>query len=175
MMPQITSLSGIQLVQRGKKLAMRYHANAAPLDNTSDHHKSILRSECAAFRRSKRFRFLLRLRGSQDSINLSGGSKIKFIIQFHADKSVRLFPLQKKRTIRKADDVKSSAARQAWKRDIDSVVEAVSFSAAAFGRTFCELGTKTTTGFLCGWVFYWGNGARRRCRSSLHEREHLHG
>jgi hypothetical protein len=29
MMPQITSLSGIQLVQRGKKLAMGYHANAA--------------------------------------------------------------------------------------------------------------------------------------------------
>src|SRR5215470_215199 len=31
----------------------------------------------------------LRLRGSQDSINLSGGSKIKFITQFHADKSIR--------------------------------------------------------------------------------------
>jgi hypothetical protein len=53
-MPHITSLSGIQLVQRGKKLAMGYHANAAPLDNTSHHNQSMLKSECAAFRRSKR-------------------------------------------------------------------------------------------------------------------------
>jgi hypothetical protein len=49
-MPQITNFSGIQLVQRGKKLAMGYQANAAPLDNTSHHNKSTLKSECAAFR-----------------------------------------------------------------------------------------------------------------------------
>jgi hypothetical protein len=42
------------LVQRGKKLAMGYHTNAAPLDNASHHHNSMLKSECAAFRRSKR-------------------------------------------------------------------------------------------------------------------------
>ena len=54
MMPQITSLSGIQLVQRGKKLAMGYHANAVTLDNTSHHNESMLKSEWSAFRRSKR-------------------------------------------------------------------------------------------------------------------------
>jgi hypothetical protein len=54
MMPQITSLSGIQLVQRGKKLAMGYQANAVPLDITSHHNESMLKSECVAFRRSKR-------------------------------------------------------------------------------------------------------------------------
>jgi len=50
-------------------------------------------------------------------MNLFGGSKIKFIIQFHAGKSVRLSDTEK-RTIGKTDDDKSSAARQAWKRDI---------------------------------------------------------
>jgi hypothetical protein len=38
-----------------------------------------------------------------------------------------------KQTIGKTDDVKSSAARQAWKRAIDSVGEAVSMMAAVFG------------------------------------------
>jgi hypothetical protein len=74
------------------------------------------------------------------------------------------FSVTEKRTIGKADNVKSSAARQAWKRNIDSVEEAVSFIAAAFARAFCELGTKTTTGFLCGWAFHWGDDARRGCR-----------
>jgi hypothetical protein len=86
-----------------------------------------------------------------------------------------VFSDTEKQTIGETDDVKSSAARQAWKRDIDSVKEAVSVIAAAFGRTFRELGTKMATGFLSGWVFHWGNGARRRCRSSFHEREYLHG
>jgi hypothetical protein len=175
MMPQITSLSGIQLVQRGKKLAMGYHPIVAPLDNASHHHKSMLKSECAAFRRSKRFRFLLRLRGSQDSINLSGGSKIKFIIQFHADKSVLPFPLRKSEQLAKLMTskvrrlVKPGSATLILQRKLP-----VSLPQHSEG-TFCELGIKTTTGFPCGWVFYWGNGARRRCRSSLHEREHLHG
>ena len=39
----------------------------------------------------------------------------------------------KKRTIGKTDDVKSSAARQAWKRAIDSVGEVVSMMVAVFG------------------------------------------
>ncbi len=86
-----------------------------------------------------------------------------------------VFSDTEKRTVGKTDNVKSSAARQAWKRDIDSVEEAVSFIGAAFGRTFCELGTKTTTGFLSTWIFHWSNGARPSCRSSFHEREHLHG
>jgi hypothetical protein len=38
-----------------------------------------------------------------------------------------------KRTIGKTDDVKSLAARQAWKRAIDSVGEIVSMIAAVFG------------------------------------------
>jgi hypothetical protein len=116
MMPQITSLSGIQLVQRGKKLAMEYQANAAPLDNTSHHNESILKSNALRSDESKRVKVLLRLRGSQDSINLSGGSKIKFIIQFHADKKRSPFSDTEKQTIGKTDDVKSSAARQAWKQ-----------------------------------------------------------
>jgi hypothetical protein len=78
----------------------------------------------------KGLRFL-RLRGNHDSINLSGGSKIKFIIQFHADKSVRLSDTEK-RTIGKTDDDKSSAPRQAWKRTVDSVEETASIMAAAF-------------------------------------------
>jgi hypothetical protein len=65
-----------------------------------------------------------------------------------------------KRTIGKTDDVKSSAWRQAWKRNIDSVEEAVSFIAAAFGRTFCELATKTATGFISLRPFHCGNGVR---------------
>jgi hypothetical protein len=39
-----------------------------------------------------------------------------------------------KQTIGKTDDVKSSAARQAWKHAIDSVGEAVSMMAAVFGQ-----------------------------------------
>jgi hypothetical protein len=42
----------------------------------------------------------------------------------------------------------------------DSAGEAVSIMAAAFGRTFCELGPKTITGFLFSWIFHWSNGAR---------------
>jgi hypothetical protein len=68
-------------------------------------------------------------------------------------KSVRLSDT-KKRTIGKTDDVKSSAARQAWKRDVDSVEEAGSFVAAAFRRAFRELGTKMAIGFLSGWTFH---------------------
>jgi len=65
-----------------------------------------------------------------------------------------------KQTIGKTDDVKSSATRQAWKREIDSVEEAVSFVAAVFGKAFCELGTKMAICFLRGWIFNWGNGGR---------------
>jgi hypothetical protein len=54
MMAQINSLIGIQLLERGKKLAMGYHANAAAMDSTSHHDESIFKSKCAAFRRSKR-------------------------------------------------------------------------------------------------------------------------
>ena len=39
-----------------------------------------------------------------------------------------------KRTIGKADDVKSSAARQAWNRAIDSAGEVVSMMVAVFGQ-----------------------------------------
>jgi hypothetical protein len=38
-----------------------------------------------------------------------------------------------KRTIGKTDDVKSSAARQAWKRAIDSVGDVVTMTVAVFG------------------------------------------
>jgi hypothetical protein len=41
-------------------LAMGYHANASPLDNTSHHNKSM---ECAAFRRSKRVKVSSSLEG----------------------------------------------------------------------------------------------------------------
>jgi hypothetical protein len=97
---------------------MGYHANAVLLDTTSHHNKSKLNSECAAFRRSKGLRFLLRPRGNQDSINLSGGSKIKFIISISCRQKAFVFSDTKKPTIGKTDDVKSSAARQAWKRDV---------------------------------------------------------
>jgi hypothetical protein len=99
---------------------MGYHANAAPLDNTSHHNKPTLESECAAFRRSKKRLSFLRLRGNQDSINLYGGSKIKFIIQFPSGQKAFAFSDTEKRTI--PDNVKSSAARQAWKHALNSVV-----------------------------------------------------
>jgi hypothetical protein len=47
-------------------------------------------------------------------------------------KSLRLFRYRKAND-GKTDDVKSSAARQAWKRAIDSLGEAVSIMAAVFG------------------------------------------
>jgi len=95
---------------------MEYQANPGPLDITSHHNESMLKSECAVFRRCKRVK-VSSPEGKPDSINLFGGSKIKFIIQFHAVKSVRPSNTEK-RTIGKTDDDKSSAARQAWKRDI---------------------------------------------------------
>jgi len=68
-------------------------------------------------------------------------------------KSLRLFRYRKANN-GKTDDVKSSAARQAWKRDVDSVEEAGSFVAAAFRRAFRELGTKMAIGFFSGWTFH---------------------
>ena len=65
-------------------------------------------------------------------MNLFGGSKTKFVIQFHTAKSVGPSDTEK-RTIGKTDDVKSSAARQAWKRAINSVGEVVSMMVAVFG------------------------------------------
>src|SRR5256886_7826560 len=100
-MPQITSLIGIQLVQRGKKLAMEYQDQCGSAGCPGHHNGSMLKSKCAAFRRSKGLRFLLRLRGNQDSINLSSGSKIKFIIQFHVDKEPSVFPIQKSKQLAK--------------------------------------------------------------------------
>ncbi len=65
-----------------------------------------------------------------------------------------------KQTIGKTDDVKSSAARQAWKRAIDSVEEAVSIMTAAFGQAFREPGTKMAIGFLSCWIFRGSDAAR---------------
>jgi hypothetical protein len=42
------------LLERGKKLAMADHANAAPPGTTNHPDKSILKSKYAAFRRSKK-------------------------------------------------------------------------------------------------------------------------
>src|SRR5256886_1172537 len=100
-MPQITSLIGIQLVQRGKKLAMEYQDQCGSAGCPGHHNGSMLKSKCAAFRRSNGLRFLLRLRGNQDSINLSSGSKIRFIIQFHVDKEPSVFPIQKSKQLAK--------------------------------------------------------------------------
>src|SRR6266446_1217497 len=58
------------------------------------------KSKCAAFRRSKRVR-VSSPEGNQDSINLSGGSKIKFIIQFHVDQKPSPFPIQKSKQLAK--------------------------------------------------------------------------
>jgi len=65
-----------------------------------------------------------------------------------------------KQTIGKTDDVKSSAARQAWKRAIDPVEEAVSVMTAAFGQAFCGSGTKMAIGSLSCWIFHGSDGAR---------------
>jgi hypothetical protein len=51
-------------------------------------------------------------------MNLLGGGKRKFVSQSHVDKKQgpSLFPIQKKRTIRKTDNVKTSPSRQARKK-----------------------------------------------------------
>jgi hypothetical protein len=117
----------------------------------------MLKSKCAAFRRSKRVkvssspegkpRFYKSVRRWQNKIHYSISCRQKALA----------FSDMEKQTIGKTDDVKSLAARQAWKRDIE---EAVSIIAAAFGRTLCELGTKMAICFLSGWIFHWWNGAR---------------
>src|SRR4029077_12076395 len=96
MMPQITSLSGIQLVQRGKKLAMGYQDQCGSAGCPGHHNESMLE-----FRRSKGLRFLLRPRGNQDSINLSGGSKIKFIISISCRQKRSSFSIQKSKQLAK--------------------------------------------------------------------------
>jgi hypothetical protein len=95
---------------------MGYHANAATPDITGHHNESMSKLECAAFRRSKKVK-VFRLRGNHDSINLFGGSKIKFIIHFIPTKAFG-FSDTENRTIGKTDDDKTSATRQAWKHDI---------------------------------------------------------
>jgi hypothetical protein len=159
MMPQITSLSGIQLVQRGKKLAMGYHANAAPLDNTSHHNKSMLESDCAAFRRSKRVK-VSSPEGNQDSINLSAGSKIKFIIQFQADKKCSPFPIQKSEQLAKLITSKVRRHVKPGSTTFDSKWEVVRVIAAAFSMAACEFDAKTATGFPSGRIFHCRNGTR---------------
>jgi hypothetical protein len=96
---------------------MGYHANAAPPGITSHHNELMLKLECAAFRRSKKRLRVSRLRGNHDSINLFGGSKIKFIIHFMPTKTFG-FSDTENRPIGKTDDDKTSATRQAWKHDI---------------------------------------------------------
>jgi hypothetical protein len=59
-----------------------------------------------------------------------------------------------KQTIGKTDDVKSSAARQAWKHAIDSVEESWQLRCCSIPSTFCELRTKMAIGFLSGWTFH---------------------
>jgi len=65
-----------------------------------------------------------------------------------------------KQTIGKTDDVKSSATRQAWKNAIDSEGKLSASLLQYSVRAFCELGTKMAIGFLSGWIFHAGNGAR---------------
>ena len=132
MMPQTTSLIGIQLVQRGKKLAMRYQMNGPPLADSNGHHtKSMSESECSAFRQSKKVKVSFSREGSpKNSINLVGGSKIKFIVQFHFGKAL-VFSDTEKKTIGKTHNVKTSAARQAWKREIDSIGRDLGFLAGS--------------------------------------------
>jgi hypothetical protein len=79
----------------------------------------------------KRFRFLFSPEGSpKNSINLVGGSKIKFIVQFHFGKAL-VFSDTEKKTIGKTHNVKTSAARQAWKREIDSIGQDLGFIAGS--------------------------------------------
>jgi hypothetical protein len=96
--------------------------NGPPLADSNGHQtKSMSESECSAFRRSKKVKVSFSHEGSpKNSINLVGGSKIKFIAQFHVGKALVFFDTEKK-TIGKTHNVKTSAARQAWKREIDSI------------------------------------------------------
>jgi hypothetical protein len=138
---------------------MGYHANAASPDTTSHHNRSMLKSECAAFRRSKRVK-VSRPRGSQDSINLFRGSKIKFIIQFTPTKKRSPFPLQKSEQLAKLMTTKVRRHVKPGSATFDDTEEVVSLIAAAFSRTAHEFDTKTTTGFVSNWIFHCRNGTR---------------
>jgi hypothetical protein len=59
-----------------------------------------------------------------------------------------------KQTIGKTDDVKSSAARQAWKHAIDSEGKLSASLLQYWVRAFRELGTKMAIGFLSSWTFH---------------------
>jgi hypothetical protein len=69
-------------------------------------------------------------------------------------------PVQKSEQLAKPMTSKVQRHVKSGSTLFDSAGEAVSIMAAAFGRTFCELGPKTITGFLFGWIFHWSNGAR---------------
>jgi hypothetical protein len=118
---------------------------------------------------------VLRLRGNQDSINLSGSSKIKFIVQFYADKKRSPFPVQKREQLAKLMTSKVRRHVKPGSAAFDFVEEVVSSIATAFSKTLYEFGTKTATGFLSGWIFHWSNVTRRRGRSCFHKREYLYG
>jgi hypothetical protein len=107
----------------------------------------------------KGLRFL-RPRGNQDSINLFGGSKIKFIIQFHADKKGSPFPIRKSDQSAKLMTSKVRRHVKPGSAIFASIREVVSIIATAFSKTPCEFAAKTTTGFLSGWIFDCRNGTR---------------
>jgi predicted amidohydrolase YtcJ len=96
----------------------------------------------------KGLRFLLRPRGNQDSINLSGGSKIKFIIQFHTVKSVLLFSIQKREHLAKLITSKVRLRVKPGSTAFDSASEAVSIIAAAF------VGRSVNSARKCQLVFF---------------------
>jgi hypothetical protein len=71
--------------------------------------------------------------GNQDSINLSSGSKIKFIIQFHAGKKVRLFRFRKANKLAKLMTPKVRRRVKPGSATFDSTEEAGSMIAAPVG------------------------------------------
>jgi hypothetical protein len=102
---------------------------------------------------------VFRLRGNQDSINLFGGSKIKFIIHFIPTKA-SAFPIQKTEQLAKLMTTKLRRHVKPGSTIFDSEGEIVSMIAAAFSRTACEFDTKTTTDFPSGRILRYRNGTR---------------
>ena len=81
----MTSLSGSQFVQRGKKFAMVLGVVGSE-DRPPPHKKRIKSETHVCFVQAVQgLMFVARLRGDQDSMNWLGEGKIKFVLQSHVD------------------------------------------------------------------------------------------
>src|SRR5262245_4140280 len=100
---------------------------ATPATTTNQRTRNAARSDG-----TKGLRVLLRLRGSQDSINLKASIKKKFIIKLIPPKEHPALPIQKSEQLAKLMTSKVRRHVKPGSMTFDSVEEAASIFAAAF-------------------------------------------